>query len=95
MNRSTEIIFSLVAVTVCFMMIIVSHYNQLLEDNKVLIEERDNYKDIANDVKDLIPAGMKILDFVKNYSGDNFQRDFISALAEVVHNDVNNKTNEE
>ena len=55
----------------------------------------DNYKDIANDVKDLIPAGMKILDFVKNYSGDNFQSDFISALAEVVHNDVNNKTNEE
>lgn len=55
----------------------------------------DNYKDIANDVKDLIPAGMKILDFVKNYSGDNFQSDFISALAEVIHNDVNNKTNEE
>lgn len=55
----------------------------------------DNYKDIANDVKDLIPAGMKILDFVKNYSGDNFQSDFISALAEVVHNDVNIKTNEE
>lgn len=55
----------------------------------------DNYKDIANDVKDLIPAGMKILDFVKNYSGDNFQSDFISALAEVVHNDVNIKTDEE
>lgn len=55
----------------------------------------DNYKDIANDVKDLIPAGMKILDFVKNYSGDNFQSDFISALAEVVHNDVNIKPNEE
>ena len=55
----------------------------------------DNYKDIANDVKDLIPAGMKILDFVKNYSGDNFQSDFISALAEVVHNDVNIKTNKE
>ena len=55
----------------------------------------DNYKDIANDVKDLIPAGMKILDFVKNYSGDNFQSDFISALAEVIHNDVNIKTDEE
>lgn len=55
----------------------------------------DNYKDIVNDVKDLIPALMKILDFVKNYSGDNFQSDFISALAEVVHNDVNIKTNEE
>ncbi len=54
-----------------------------------------NYKDIANDIKDLLPAGMKILDFIKNYSGDNFQSDFISALAEVVHNDVNAKTDEE
>lgn len=55
----------------------------------------DNYKDIAKDFKDLLPAGMKILDFVNNYSGDNFQSDFISTLAEVVHNDVNIKTNEE
>lgn len=55
----------------------------------------DNYKDIVKDFKDLLPAGMKILDFVKNYSGDNFQSDFISALAEVVHNDVNIKTDEE
>lgn len=55
----------------------------------------DNYKDIAKDFKDLLPAGMKILDFAKNYSGDNFQSDFISALAEVVHNDVNGKNNEE
>lgn len=55
----------------------------------------DNYKDIVKDFKDLLPAGMIILDFVKNYSGDNFQSDFISALAEVVHNDVNIKTDEE
>lgn len=55
----------------------------------------DNYKDIVKDFKDLLPAGMKILDFAKNYSGENFQSDFISALAEVVHNDVNGKNDEE
>lgn len=55
----------------------------------------DNYKDIAKNFKDLLPAGKKILDFAKNYSGDNFQSDFISALAEVVHNDVNGRNDEE
>lgn len=45
MKRSTEIIMLLVLFIMCFS--VTKHYNQLLEDNKVLIEERDNYKEIA------------------------------------------------
>lgn len=47
MNRSTEIIILLVLFIVCFSVIVTNHYNQLLDDNKALIIERDNYKDIA------------------------------------------------
>ena len=47
MKRSTEIIILLVLFIVCFSVIVTNHYNQLLDDNKALIIERDNYKDVA------------------------------------------------
>lgn len=55
----------------------------------------DNFDDIAEDIKSMIPVGVKILNFVKDYSGDDFQKDFVSALAEVVHNDINVSAEEE
>ena len=45
MNRSTEVVMLLALFIMCFS--VTKHYNQLLDDNKALIIERDNYKDIA------------------------------------------------
>ena len=47
MKRSTEVIILLVLFIVGFSVIVTKHYNQLLDDNKALIIERDNYKDVA------------------------------------------------
>lgn len=55
----------------------------------------DNFDDISEDIRSMIPVGVKILNFVKDYSGDDFQKDFVSALAEVVHNDINVSDEEE
>lgn len=47
--------------------------------------------DIADGYKEYKPAIERIFGFAKDYTGANFQTDFIKELAEVIHYDVNGK----
>lgn len=47
--------------------------------------------DVMDSYKEYMPAIKSLVDFAKDYQGNDFQNDFMEKLAEVIHYDVNGK----
>lgn len=50
--------------------------------------------EIVSGDKNTIGAIRKLFDFAKNYQDNDFQKDFVSALADIIHNDTTKESDE-
>lgn len=50
---------------------------------------------VLDNYKELIPMGKKLFDIVKNSSPEDLQSELIGALAEIIHNEAKDNTEEE